>query len=77
MKKSGKFMKKCEVREKSEKNEIVLANVQEIVDIAYFYFYILSIKISVTFCYTVDKLKSGKSIVSQGKVREMSGKIKT
>ena len=66
-----KLSKSGKVRE----NEIVTANVLENVDIVHFisiFFQRIRV-ISVTFCYTADKLELGENILSQGK----SGKIKT
>ena len=54
----------------SQGNEIVLANVLENVDILKAFSYFVKV-IKVTFCYTADKLESGKNIFkSRGKVRE-------
>ena len=68
MKRSGKFRKNCQNQGKFN----YFADVLENVDIVRF-ISILSQRlrvINVTFCYTSDKLESGKNIVSQGKVRE-------
>ena len=62
----------CQSQEKVRENEIVLAYILENVDIAYFisiYFQRVRV-ISVTFCYTADKLELVKNILSQEKVSE-------
>ena len=67
-----KVRESLEKLSKSGENEIVLAHVFKKVDIPHF----ISIfcqrmrMIGATFCYTADKLESGKKILSQGKVRE-------
>ena len=61
----------CQNQGKVRENEIVLAYILENVDIAYFisiYFQRVRV-ISVTFCYTADKLEIVKNILSQGKVK--------
>ena len=65
MKKSGEIMKIL----KSGKNEIVLANDLQNVDVACCVsIFCQRIRvISVTFCYTTDNLESWKSILSRGK----------
>ena len=70
MKKSGKVQEKSvKVREKMK---FFSSNDLEKVDVTYFVsiFCPMIRVISVTFCYTADKLESGKNILSQGKVRE-------
>ena len=68
----GNSWKTVKVREKSGKNEIVLANIFKNVYIAHYIsiFCQRTRIISVTFCYTAVKSVSGKNIWSQGKVRE-------
>ena len=82
-KKSGKSQGKVrEIHEKlskSGKNDIVLANDLENVDVPHFFcIFCQRIRLmSVTFCYTTDKLESGKNVLIQEKVMEKSGKMKT
>ena len=73
----GNSRKSFEVREKSGKNEIVLANVLENFDNVHFISIFCQRFFNVTFCYTAYKLESGENILGQGKVMEKSGKIKT
>ena len=64
--KSGGSIFDEKVREMSGENEIASANVLVNVDMAHF-ISIFCQKLSVLFfCYTADKLESGKNIVSQG-----------
>ena len=67
--KSGKFIKICQSRGKVRKDEIVLANDLEDVDVAHsvVILYPWIRVISVTFCYAADKLEWGGGIISQGK----------